>query len=168
MSDLAFGCSHTFGVGVKPDEAWPALLGLTNCGRPGCSADYIVRTAPSIINEYKPSKVYILWPNYSRFEYYDEREDRIFQSLPSDKNRILFMQDWTEEKLLDNFSNKVTEMKNFCKQHNIKLIDLTLIDLIPYIDNSDRWPISKLGHHYAPEWHRWVADIFQKVDNNEK
>jgi hypothetical protein len=44
---------------------------------------------------------------------------------------------------------------------------MALYDLIPYIDHADRWPLSKLGHHYSPVWHQWVADIFKQKENEQ-
>ena len=165
MSDLAFGCSHTFGVGVDTHQAWPALLKLVNYGQVGVSADYIARILPNIATQSTAKKIFILWPDWTRFEYL--KGHKILQSLATDKNRIEFMEDWPDERLRKNFNNQVQSVKNFCSQQNIKLIDMTLDDLIPYIDHADRWPVSKLGHHYSPVWHQWVADIFRQRDNEQ-
>lgn len=164
---VAFGCSHTWGVGVEANETWAHLLGAVNHGIGGCSADFIVRTAPATLSQYRSTTVYVLWPDWTRFEY--QQDNRYFQSLPTDKNRIYFMEHHTDSWCLENFQKKVAQFKNFCVDNNIKLIDMTLYDLIPYIDHADRWPLSKLGHHYAPSWHKQVADIFKNaVINNIK
>lgn len=165
MNSLAFGCSHTYGTGVERHEAWPSLLNAENYGVEGCSTDYIVRTAPSIIEQRNPSKIYILWPDWTRFEYVDNGEFK--QSCPTDKNRIHFMKEWTDEKLQNNFSAGVKKIKLMCNIQGIKLVDMTLYDLIPIIDHADKWPLSKLGHHYSPLWHRWVADIFLTKEHEE-
>ena len=162
---IAFGCSHTAGVGVLKVEAWPALLGAANYGKGGCSADYIARIFPDVINQTSPDIVYILWPDYSRFEYEDG--DKFVQSLPTDSNRIYFMETATEEWLRDNFSKQVNYIIQLCETKNIKLVHMELYDLIPHIDHADKWPISKLGHHYAPVWHTWVADIFRKKEHEQ-
>jgi len=166
MNKLAFGCSHTEGVGVEPHESWPALIEAINFGKSGVSADYILRIAPDILESHSPSVVYILWPDWTRFEYIDEA-DEIKQSLATDSNRINFMETATDEWLQNNFDKHVARMKELCLENNIKLVDITLDDLIPYIDYSDRWPLSKLGHHYSPVWHGWVADIFKKLENEK-
>jgi len=166
MSKLAFGCSHTEGIGVEPHEAWPALVEAINFGRGGCSADYILRVAPDIFESHDPSVVYILWPDWTRFEYINEA-GKIDQSLPTDPNRINFMEFATNEWLQNNFNNHVAHMKEICLENSIKLVDITLYDLIPYIDHADTWPLSKLGHHYSPVWHGWVADIFKKLENEQ-
>ena len=165
MNNLAFGCSHTYGVGVDRHETWPALLNLKNCGVPGTSTDYIARILPSTVKENNPGKIFILWPDWTRFEYI--KDNKYFQSLPKDPNRIFFMEEWTEKKLKENFFSKQHEIKHYCDQRNIRLIAMALDDLAPYIDYPDRWPKSKLGHHYSPEWHKWVADIFIKKENEQ-
>lgn len=165
MNILAFGCSHTYGTGVGRHEAWPALLNAENYGVEGCSTDYIVRTAPLIIQQCKPSKIYILWPDWTRFEYVENGEFK--QSRPADKNRIHLMKEWTDEKLQNNFSTGVEKIKLMCNNQGITLVDMTLYDLIPIIDHADKWPLSKLGHHYSPVWHRWVADIFLAKEHEQ-
>ena len=158
MSKLAFGCSHTYGVGVQPDQAWPYLLNATNCGISGASSDLIVRLARPTIETHKPSLIYVLWPDWTRFEYI---EQGIFnQSLPTDKNRIQFMERATDEWLQTNFNNQVQIFKSLCSEYNIKLIDITLYDLITYMDHADKWPRTSDNSHYDHTWHRQVADIF--------
>ena len=156
MTKLACGCSHTYGVGVEPEQAWPRLLGAINCGVPGVSSDYIARNMPLLLEKYKPTTVYVLWPDWTRFEYVED--GKVKQSVATDANRINFMDMATDEWLQDNFNKQVQTVKDLCK--DITLIDMTLYDLIPFIDHADRWPLSKLGHHYNEEWHQWVADIF--------
>ena len=111
---------------------------------------------PALLIKHQPTTVYILWPSWTRFEYLKKGE--YIQSLPSDKDRIYFIETATDTWLLDNFFKQQTLVRNICR--DINLIELTLDDLIPYMDHADRWPLSKLGHHYAPEWHQRVAEIF--------
>jgi hypothetical protein len=166
MTKLAFGCSHTAGVGVDPEEAWPFLIGAENYGVSGTSSDFLVRRAPDILSKTNPTVVYVLWPDWTRFEYTDA-QDRYQQSLPTDSNRIHFMETATDEWLMNNFDHQVKKMKDLCASKRIKLVDMALYDLIPYIDHADRWPLSKLGHHYSPVWHQWVADIFKQKENEQ-
>jgi hypothetical protein len=161
---IAFGCSHTWGTGVEADETWPYKLGAKNFGVQGCSSDFICRIFSEIIEEQKPTTVYILWPDWTRFEYI--QDGQYYQSLPTDANRIKFMETHTNEWLIDNFVKRTEVVRDFCKNDNIELFDMTLYDLIPYIDRADTWPVSKLGHHNSPVWHSWVADIFKNAKNN--
>lgn len=163
MNKLAFGCSHTYGTGVERHEAWPYLLGAENFGIQGCSTDLIARTAPALIEKHSPCVVYVLWPDWTRFEYTEN--GKVKQSLATDKNRIQFMETATDEWLRHNFDTKVKFVREFCSSAGIQLVDMTLYDLIPYIDHADRWPLSKLGHHYSPVWHQWVADIFKQKEH---
>ena len=61
MNKLAFGCSHTFGVGNNPEDAWPVLLGAINYGVPGSSTDLIARICEEKIQEYQANIVYAFW-----------------------------------------------------------------------------------------------------------
>jgi hypothetical protein len=109
----------------------------------------------------------VLWPDWARFEVLDQNQWKAM--LPMHDNYIDYLADRNEQWLKDNFYKQVQTMHQLCQDQNIQLIDMTLYDLIPYIDHADRWPISKLGHHYAPRWHIWIADIFRNAqDNNTK
>jgi hypothetical protein len=155
----AFGCSHTWGVGVEANETWPYLLSAKNYGIAGASADHTVRTACQTIATEQPLTIFVLWPDWARFEY--SRDGIYHQSLPTDSDRIFFMETHTEQWCRQNFANNVKIMHDLCSKNNIKLIDITLYDLIPFLDHADQWPMSKLGHHYAPAWHKQVADLLQ-------
>ncbi len=163
-TSLALGCSHTWGVGVEANETWAYKLGANNFGVSGCSADLIARIFPDIVQVQKPTTVYILWPDWTRFEYV--QDGQYYQSLPTDANRIKFMETHTNKWLIDNFIKRTKVVRDFCKNNNIELFDMTLYDLIPYIDHADTWPLSKIGHHFSPLWHSWVADIFKNAKNN--
>ena len=156
MNKIALGCSHTYGTGVEKHEAWPALLGAENLGIEGISIDYIARKINKCLEQYNPTTVYILWPNWTRFEYVVNGE--YLQSTPNDSNRINLMKMATDEWLRNNFIVKRNQIITACK--DIELIDMTFFDLHEYIDYPDTWPISKLGHHYSEVWHQWVADLF--------
>lgn len=158
---IAFGCSHTWGVGVESHEAWPYLLGAKNYGVGGASGDHVVRIASDIIPKERPEIVYCLWPDWSRFEYIKNGE--FYQSLPTDPDRIEFMSTHDDDWCRQNFSKNLSALEQICTEQNARLIDMTLYDLIPFIDHADQWPLSKLGHHYSPLWHEWVADLFAKA-----
>lgn len=155
--DFAFGDSHTWGWGVEEDETWSSLLGLVNLGIRGSSANRVVRLANELIPIYKPSRVFVLWPDWGRFEIKIGSEYR--QVLPTDKDRINFMETHTDEWCLNNFRNMTEEMKLLCNNYGIELKQMTLYDLIPYIDHADRWPVNQTGTHYSSQWHQWVANI---------
>lgn len=161
--DFAFGDSHTWGWGVEENEAWPALLDLINLGIRGSSANQVVRLAKELIPIYKPSRAFVLWPDWGRFEIKIGSNYR--QVLPTDKDRINFMETHTDEWCLKNFHNMTREMESLCNDHGTMLRQMTLYDLIPYIDHADRWPRNHTGTHHSSEWHQWVANI---INNNEE
>lgn len=158
---IAFGCSHTWGVGVEAVETWPYLLGAKNFGLGSASGDQVVRLARDLVPQHSPKIVYCLWPDWSRFEVY--KDGKFHQILPTNADRMCFMEDHDDNWCKENFASNVNELKAICQQNQCRLIDMTLYDLVPYIDHADRWPISTLGHHYAPEWHQWVADLFARA-----
>lgn len=160
-NQITFGCSHTWGVGVEDNETWSYLLNASNYGQGSCSSDFIVRTAPAVLDQLKPEVVYVLWPDWTRFEVI--KNNVIYQSIPTDRDRIYYMEHHSETWLKENFRQKTQEFRRLCQEKNIQLVDMTLYNLIPYIDHADRWPLSKLGHHYSPLWHQWVADIFSQL-----
>ena len=111
---LAFGCSHTWGVGVEANETWAYNIGAKNFGMGSCSADYILRIAQDIIDKHNPEIVYVLWPDWTRFEIVNQGKYQ--HSLPMDSNRIHYMETHTEEWLLENFATKTKSMhKNYVK-----------------------------------------------------
>ena len=163
MTKLAFGCSHTYGIGVNPEHAWPSLLGAINYGVPGCSSDLIARTMPNILNKHQPSEVYVLWPDWGRFEY--KEQGKIKQSLATDSNRIQFMSTATDEWLLSNFNKQVTTVKNLCSE--IRLIHLTFFNLAPpLMEYACLYPKGRDNVHYDESFHRKVAEIFDNMSKN--
>lgn len=156
---VAFGCSHTWGVGVEANETWPYLLNAKNYGIVGASPDQVTRIAKDIINPDTVDTVFVLWPDWTRFEYIDD-QGNTQQSHATDPNRILFMDTHNEQWCRTNFWENLRQLHSLCSINNIRFVDMSLYDLTPYLDHADKWPLSKLGHHFAPEWHQKVADLF--------
>ena len=74
-SIAAFGCSHTYGVGVAAEEAWPYILKAMNFGRGSSSIDAIARFIPEKLEENpEVDTVLLLAPDWSRFEYVKDGE----------------------------------------------------------------------------------------------
>ena len=68
FTTVAFGCSHTWGVGVEEQESWSYRLQARNFGQNACSVDFIVRNALGILEQLNTNTVYVLWPDWARFE----------------------------------------------------------------------------------------------------
>ncbi len=78
---LCLGCSHTEGVGVPESATWPTQLqtkffdfDLYNMGVSGCSCDTISRLLINTCSILKPNKIFILWPDSTRYETYSFKE----------------------------------------------------------------------------------------------
>jgi len=153
MNKLAFGCSHTFGVGNNPEDAWPVLLGAINYGVPGSSTDLIARICEEKIQEHRANIVYAFWPNWTRFEFNGE------QILPNTYPELY--RDRSDEWLKQNRENKIVEIETICARNNCLLVGLYMEDLFGIIDNCDRWPPASDNSHFGPAWHIWLADLFR-------
>lgn len=154
MSKLAFGCSHTYGMGLADrTKAWPSLLGAINYGLPGGSTDYIARTCEEKIIEHSPDIMYVLWPDWTRFEL-DGRQINPMNDTELYRNRT---NDW----LIDNWETQKVKVEMVCKKHNVILADLTMQNISKIIDETDVWPLALDGGHFAEPWHEWVSDLFR-------
>lgn len=75
--DVALGCSHTEGVGLPVSMTWPYLVEqqrdqpILNLGVGAGSTDTVARILTNIAGSYQIKSVFILWPQKSRFELYD-------------------------------------------------------------------------------------------------
>jgi len=74
---ITLGCSHTVGVGVPWENAWPTLFAkeldgeLFNLSVAGGSGDTVFRTLYHSIDIIKPDVVAIFWPDPIRWEQYE-------------------------------------------------------------------------------------------------
>lgn len=74
---LAFGCSHTEGVGIDETSTWPrqltAITGLYfwNLGLGGTCLDTIYRLFEHFVDRFRPKLAVICHPPHQRFEYVD-------------------------------------------------------------------------------------------------
>ena len=74
---MTLGCSHTVGVGVPYEKAWPTMFAeelgaeLFNLAVAGGSADAVFRTLYHSIDIIKPDIVAIFWPELTRWEHYE-------------------------------------------------------------------------------------------------
>jgi hypothetical protein len=153
MNKLAFGCSHTYGTGNQPEEAWPALLGATNQGVPGSSTDLIARTCEARIQEHGALVVYALWPDWTRFEYNGR------QILPNTHPHLY--KDRSDDWLRQNREDRIIQVETVCARYDCLLVSLHMGELSGIIDHQDQWPPAQDNSHFGPLWHQWVADLFR-------
>ena len=86
---LCFGCSYTFGVGVKKENTWPEILKnsgnlptgaqVWNLGVPGSSNDFITRRAFHAIPLFRPNIIFVQWSIPHRREHI--REDGMIRKI---------------------------------------------------------------------------------------
>lgn len=164
---LTLGCSHTEGISIAKQDSWPEQLKsiievpqLFNLGQNSASIDYIHRIIPHCLDYFCPDYIFILCPSYLRFEYTDPN-GVIRQSLPTNPNRIMFMETHNEEWCQTNYEKKLNEIKTLCKNKNIPIFYLTTDDLHSVIDHGDRWILASDKVHFDKNWHRIVAEIFR-------
>ena len=75
--DIALGCSLTLGIGLPVEVIWPTLIEkeskfpMLNLGQGGGSSDTVARILTNVCSLYDIQNVYILWPDASRFEIYN-------------------------------------------------------------------------------------------------
>lgn len=153
----AFGCSHTWGVSVNYNEAWPWLLNANNFGLAGGSTDFISRNLAQVIDNFSLKKIYILYPAHTRFEYI--KDGKIYQSLPTDCNRYKFREQNSEDWLVNNHRKNKEYIKKVCLEKQVELLDFEFEYFHQYIDYPDKWPLAKDNMHYNHQWHQWVAEI---------
>jgi hypothetical protein len=165
---LAFGCSHTVGVGISVEDNWPEQLAVKyfpnhvvyNAGLGGASSDTVARLASNMIPILNPDIVAILWPSMHRFETYHHDGDRI---------GTRFNGPWTNDNDLkiyfeDNNSYN-NQMKNkmivelLQKNYNFKLISID-VDQAFKDHEPGGYLKARDGIHLCGWWHRDVMEDF--------
>lgn len=120
---LVLGCSHTVGIGVPWLDTWPVLLAdhldyeLFNLSSVGSSGDSAVRILYSTVDIIKPDLVAILWPDFNRYEFYENFQfdsDGNKYELPHDKSI------WNDE--------RIAEMENHL--YNLRQKNLIFLDMM--------------------------------------
>ena len=192
---LVFGCSHTYGVGLKDNEHWVHFLSqhntkkyrYWNLGQPGASADKIVRILYGTEKLLEPRVLIFCWPSWSR----RERLDLDPESLTSDNELLKTENKHTDRNnFLQNvfFAEKFAE-KNRCKTYHcfaeesyhkhinkLRVLEThTIKNCWPYWDKFEQRVKTKQpsyaadGIHFGVEHHQRFAELFlQKFGRNLK
>ena len=121
-----FGCSQTFGVGVKYEETWPFYLEqklnkkyqTKNYGISGASADMIARNIHNYLLDHTPKAICCLLPDMYRRELYDST----FAEYPRNYIRS---HDETEKNII-----------KFCKDYDMNVLDFRAYKRLSEEDNS--------------------------------
>lgn len=154
---LVSGCSHTMGIGVPLEHTWSYQLAaimdnavVHNVAIGGASPDYVARSIVIALRCVQPDIIFVLWPDSSRFEYFDSHGPHNMLALDPDYPRI-FLSD--QHHAMNIERNRVL----------IRLAAGT----IPFyhaptdLGRSPDWmPCARDGLHNCHRWHRSVAENF--------
>lgn len=165
---VAFGCSNTFGVGTPEQLRWSNLLedhtGVTvyNLGIGHGSADTVTRLAKGWLHEIKPTKVFVLWPPFSRWEVATKNQVMTLSAtvlrkkhFTEDLNKIHYVSmDETFNFEINSLRNKYT-LKVICEEQGIDLYTLDF-KTCRHIDKNG----ARDGRHSGPLYQRAIADEF--------
>jgi hypothetical protein len=164
---LAFGCSHTVGVGIPVEDNWPEQFGnkyfpdhiVYNAGLGGASADTVARLASNLIPIIKPDIVAILWPEMHRFETYHHgmyENDTKFNGPWSDDDFKIHFKD---NNAYNNHSKNKLIVRLLQTIYNFKLVELDAAKEFE-IRKPGAYLTARDGQHFCGWWHRDVAEDF--------
>ena len=77
-----FGCSMTYGTGLKKDEIWHSYFGIdcvANFGVPGIGVDAIYLNIKKAVKDYNMKKIIILFPNLDRRLMFFQKDGNYFK-----------------------------------------------------------------------------------------
>lgn len=172
---LTCGCSHTVGVGVDQDEAWPFRLkelvkqhtnktvSVHNLATSGASADYVTRSIYKTIKTLKPDFVCVFWPPVERVEMPSSEDDKyVTQSFLRDDNfpKNFVNEYWLQDYL---FHKDLLFAESLCKSNDTMFIANTVIETMIVDIEGDYFPADSTardGLHPGPEWHKTGAEFY--------
>jgi hypothetical protein len=159
-----FGCSQTFGIGVKWEETWPYLLGemfggeycVKNYGLSGASNDMISRLIYNYTLKHKPKIICCFLPEIFRMELIEDVNDfmlnfshnfyklliidKKYKDLKVDDKFFKFFNSYrkisTEKNCIYNFLKNVKFIETICENKNIQLYWCSWSDFVLNSDNS--------------------------------
>ena len=185
---VILGCSHTWGVGLEPDETWAHHVSqhntdrirYWNLGQPGASPDTVVRILYSCEKVLHPDIIIVMWPEISR----RERLETYTQNIMGTHETLRYENDKTDR---NNFLKNVFLLEKFAEKNQCKtmhcfsdtyidfrsdqdrpwlLEDYTLRNCWPHWDKfKDRYRYlepsrARDGIHYGVEHHERFAKLF--------
>ena len=175
---VAFGCSHTYGFEIPKENTWAFLLNATNFGVTGGSPQTVARLVKAWIPNSHVEEILILMPEKSRREIYNPHThtytallpwmlDQFSRTVynepfpePEGKRIMRFCEEFPHLNVMDEEQNEriFEESVDVIKRHvgDRKLV-LKTMDDVPDHD----WK-SRDRTHNGENWHRKVAQIFQR------
>ena len=185
---VILGCSHTWGVGLEPEETWAHRvskhntdrLRYWNLGQPGASAEACVRILYSCEKVLFPKIIIVMWPEISRRERlerssprnimgvderlrYEDEETDMCNFLKS----VFFLEKFAEKNQCNTFhcfsDNKINIPTNYDKPNVFR--ENTLRKCWPHWDKFTARDLhepsrARDGVHYGVENHKRFAELF--------
>lgn len=164
---MALGCSHTFGVGVKVEHAWPTQLQnmmgqkIWNLGVGGGALDTCYRMLEYWIHHLNIKFVVCAVPGISRYEIYDSNWSNILPN--NDVPR--WLSGYHKNFLLYNKNSELNRRKNLqamqyiCSKHNVQFY----YDLMEnFVDGANARDLM----HCGPLTHKKLATKFLQMMGN--
>ena len=156
---VVLGCSHTFGEGLEEEEIWVGrvakesnkILRWWNLGRPGSSADQMIRILHGTEKVLFPKIIIACWPAWSR----RERLDSYPQNLTSDDKLLKTENNYTDQ---NNFLKNVFLLEKFAEKNAAKTFHCFAEDVYEINDDlqvlddytiKNCWP--EWDRHHLPE-----------------
>jgi hypothetical protein len=172
---LAFGCSHTEGVGLPVEQTWPVLLStatnkpILNLGIGGSSFDTCVRILDHYIDKLNISGIFLLQPSHSRLELFNKfnfPENYLPSQSHIDKFHIY--KEWvlSDKNIEYNVKKNTYSVRYLCDTKNIPCVILD-IDTEEKLGN----PIITGEDHARDLWHsgistqRRISNLFCNLTN---
>jgi hypothetical protein len=161
------GCSHVEGIGLREEDTLAYKVfkhypdyDCYNLGIGGSSGDTVARTLTNICGLLTPSIVYILWPDISRFELYE------------DNNKCNHMGTWSLDRdnvrLFHTCQQFQTQQKNkliiklLQDKYKFKISETCVEDHLPLLFKDDH----ARDEHFGPRAHSHLAKFM--VDHLKK
>ena len=165
--NVALGCSHTEGIGLPAEWAWPALLEkqthlpMLNLGQGSGATDTVARILTNISGTYDIQTVYIQWPEPNRFEIYENHLIKSMFPLSTSFDKFHIWN--TEESISKNrFAKNQLIVHLLSKQFGFVVKEMTSAQAYDILANCDKLKTSRArdGMHWGSLVHEKIADYF--------
>ena len=185
---VILGCSHTYGVGLEPNETWAHHVSqhntkqvrYWNLGQPGASADHIVRILYGSEKLIFPEIIIVCWPDISRRErlthakalnLLGKDESLKYEDDETDKNNFLknlfLVEKYAEKNFCLTFHCFAQEKYPHEPIQGLNVLEhYTIKNCWPYWDKFEQRQqfkepsFAKDGQHYGVEHHERFANLF--------
>lgn len=192
---VILGCSHTWGVGLEPQETWAhhvsqhntKRIRYWNLGQPGAAADSVIRILYSSEKVLYPSIIIVMWPDISRRERLDTyaqnvsgtHETQRYENNNTDQNNffknVFLLEKFAEKNRCKTFHCFADNYVDFRTEKDAPALleDYTLRNCWPYWDKFTARDIhaepskARDSLHFGIEHHERFAELFLQRFGNK-